>query len=258
MSKDNIFLETINQSRINQKELLDKLNALEGKGNGNDDVVQEIQEIKNALIAEKKKKARHCIECGAKILDDALFCHYCGAKRQKCQCGEFLDKGMRFCPKCGKINPKYKTKIEKEQREKQKEKEEKRILGSAEINDKSNFIDKGEYIELVKPIGNIRMIQKGIIRKKGFLFDDTEFDWNTAQNLAKELGIGGFRDWRIPTLTELKAIIRITDLCGLDVLDTEDRDYWTSDEGSCNVFEEEIEVMGWWDEKAKAYILCVR
>lgn len=51
-----------------------------------------------------EKKPRFCIKCRAKLSGDYPFCINCGTKRYKCSCGEFLDYGMQFCPKCGGTN----------------------------------------------------------------------------------------------------------------------------------------------------------
>lgn len=70
-----------------------------------------------------------------------------------------------------------------------------------------NFIDKGDYIELKVPIGNIRMIEKVCSPK--------EMNWNDAMQYAKKLRKGGFSDWRVPTKDELLEIYRIKDICGI-------------------------------------------
>ena len=79
----------------------------------------------------------------------------------------------------------------------------------------NNFIDRGDYIELKEPIGSIRMIQKDwIVHKPNWLSPKYEtFDWETALDLAERLDIGGFNDWRIPTIEEFKIIDKIKDVC---------------------------------------------
>ena len=72
---------------------------------------------------------------------------------------------------------------------------------------KLNFIDKGDYIELRRPIGNIRMIQKGFAEDK---------TWYEAMDYAKELRLGDFDDWRVPTKEELEEIYKIKDACGIE------------------------------------------
>ena len=51
------------------------------------------------------KGPKFCIKCRARLSGDSPFCNNCGAKRYRCSCGEFLDWGMKFCPKCGRSNP---------------------------------------------------------------------------------------------------------------------------------------------------------
>ena len=142
---------------------------------------------------------RKCIECGASLFQDSIFCHVCGAKREICTCGAFLDAGMRYCAKCGKpteeevvwkeenekLNKKIAElekefeKIEKEEKriaeeeEKIEQEEEKRIAkvekfaaklgvetGLTEEEFKYNCIDNGKYIELVYSVCGITMIAK--------------------------------------------------------------------------------------------------
>jgi len=95
--------------------------------------------------------------------------------------------------------------------------------------DPNNYVDKGDYIELIHPIGNIKMIQKNLIFKDGWFFVYENFDWDTAMKLAKELNIGDFNDWRIPTIEELKTIYKIKDVC--KIMQNRYRDYsycWSS------------------------------
>lgn len=82
---------------------------------------------------------------------------------------------------------------------------------------KDNFIDKGDYIELVNPIGNIRMIEKSC--------SPDYMNWNDAMQYAKNLRKGGFNDWRIPTIDELKIIYKIKDLFSIN---REDSWVWSS------------------------------
>ena len=128
---------------------------------------------------------RKCDVCGEPLLDDSLFCYSCGTKRKKCSCGGFIDAGMKFCPKCGR-------KID--------------LIGY-------NFIDRGDYIELRNPIGNIRMIEK-------VCSPDTN-NWNEASLYAQNLRKGGFTDWRLPTKDELLEIYKIKDICGINK-----NEYW--------------------------------
>ena len=71
-----------------------------------------------------------------------------------------------------------------------------------------NFIDRGDYIELEPPLGTIRMIQKGSA--------EIPMNWHDAMEYAKNLKLGGFTDWHIPTIEELKTIYKIQKICGID------------------------------------------
>ena len=94
-----------------------------------------------------------------------------------------------------------------------------RCRNNHEMSDYSlNFIDRGDYIELVKPIGTIRMIQKGNA--------ETPMNWHDAMDYAKNLNLGGFTDWHIPTLEELKEIYKIQKICGIEQSD--DSWFWSS------------------------------
>lgn len=90
-----------------------------------------------------------------------------------------------------------------------------RKKGAAENKSSSevsrNFIDRGDYIEVVPPLGTIRMIQKGSA--------ETPMNWHDAMEYAKNLKLGGFTDWHIPTIEELKAIYKIQKICGIDKSD---------------------------------------
>ncbi|MBO7126680.1 DUF1566 domain-containing protein [bacterium] len=171
---------------------------------------------------------KKCAKCGASLLDDSLFCHNCGAKREKC-CGEFLDAGMKFCPKCGKMTlgetmrieqEREQEKIRKQQERIEQEREQEKIREQQERIEQEKieqerreleakgFIDRGDYIELKVPIGNIRMIEK--------VCSSYNMNWNDAMQYAKNLRKGGFDDWRVPTKDELLKIYKIKDICGID------------------------------------------
>ena len=82
----------------------------------------------------------------------------------------------------------------------------------------SDFIDRGGYIELVKPTGTIRMIQKGSA--------SVPMNWHDAVDYAKKLNLGGFTDWRLPTIEELKEIYTVQKICGIEKSD--DSWFWSS------------------------------
>ena len=175
--------------------------------------------IKDKLKNDTKRKCSHC---GAILLsDDALFCHVCGAKRDQCSCGALLYDEIKFCPKCGKITPAEQKRQEEEIKAQEEQiriqEEDKRIKAKEETlkSDPQNFLDKGDYIELINSISGIHMIQKGVMEKQGIFFKDTIFSWSEAKKLAKRLDLGGFQDWRIPTIEELRTIYQIQNICGL-------------------------------------------
>lgn len=74
-----------------------------------------------------------------------------------------------------------------------------------------NFIDRGDYIEVIPPIGTIKMIQKGRA--------ETPMNWHDAMEYAKNLKLGGFTDWHIPTIEELGEIYKIQKICGIEKSD---------------------------------------
>lgn len=90
-----------------------------------------------------------------------------------------------------------------------------RKKGAAENKSSSevsrNFIDRGDYIEVVPPLGTIRMIQKGSA--------ETPMNWHDAMEYAKNLKLGGFTDWHIPTIEELGEIYKIQKICGIEKSD---------------------------------------
>ncbi len=74
-----------------------------------------------------------------------------------------------------------------------------------------NFIDRGDYIDVIPPIGTIKMIQKGRA--------ETPMNWHDAMEYAKNLKLGGFTDWHIPTIEELGEIYKIQKICGIEKSD---------------------------------------
>jgi len=173
----------------------------------------------------KNDTKRRCSHCGAVLLsDDSLFCHVCGAKRDQCSCGAILYDEIKFCPRCGKITPAEQKRQEQEKKaqeeQKRKQEEENRIKAREKIlkSDPKNFLDRGDFVELVEPICGIHMIQKGTLEREGFLFRHVMFNWLDANKFAKELNYGGFQDWRLPTIEELTVVYQVRDICGLDKL----------------------------------------
>lgn len=114
-----------------------------------------------------------------------------------------------------------------------------------------NFRDRGDYIELVKPIENIRMIEKNCF---GFLLA-----WKDALLYAKTVMKGGYRDWRVPTMEEMIVIYKIKDICGINKLDDW---FWSSSEceGGLNAWRVSMHA-GFTSngiKTGKYYVRCVR
>lgn len=82
---------------------------------------------------------------------------------------------------------------------------------------KENFIIRGDYIELKEPVGNIKMIERWRLFYP--------MPWKEAIEYAKNLRIGGFNDWRVPTREELIVIERMKKVCGIDRCDEV---FWSS------------------------------
>ena len=82
------------------------------------------------------------------------------------------------------------------------------------------FIDHGDYIELIKPVGGIKMIAE--------LGDDCI--WEVAECCAKNCKAGGFSDWRLPTREELKQLYQVRKICGIrQCYGT----FWSSSDDEC-------------------------
>lgn len=120
-----------------------------------------------------------------------------------------------------------------------------------EIYSPSNFKDRGDYIELVKPIGNINMIEKNCF---GFLLS-----WKDAMLYAKTVIKGGFNDWRVPTLDEMISLYKIKDVCGINKLDDW---FWTSSENEDGFTASRVSFYGGHvsngTKTGKYYVRCIR
>ena len=103
--------------------------------------------------------------------------------------------------------------------EKQKE-DLKEMQSNLDPYSKLNFIDKGDYIELKKPIGTIKKIQKGCVRR----------NFSNAEKYAKNLALDG-GGWRLPTIDELGEIYEIKDICGIEKVSGI---FWDSTGGTLN------------------------
>ena len=116
---------------------------------------------------------------------------------------------------------------------------------------KENFIDRGDYIELVKPINNIKMVEK--------ISGNDEFTWNEARRYADNLRKGGFSDWQLPTKNELESIfLVIDDICGNKSKNEED--FWTSEinGGRVSCLNAVGEHSGWKPDVKEPHVRCVR
>ena len=120
-----------------------------------------------------------------------------------------------------------------------------------EIYSPSNFRDRGDYIELVKPIGNINMIEKNCF---GFLLS-----WKDAMLYAKTVIKGGFNDWRVPTLDEMISLYKIKDICGINKMDDW---FWTSSENEDGFTASRVSMYGGHvssgTKTGKYYVRCIR
>lgn len=81
-----------------------------------------------------------------------------------------------------------------------------------------NIIDHGDYIEFKEPIDGIYMIQKSFSENASF---------ENALKYAKELTLGGFNDWQVPTIGNLKTIQRLKDILHLNITDSKEL-FWSS------------------------------
>ena len=84
------------------------------------------------------------------------------------------------------------------------------------IGEHQKFIDRGEYIELAKPVvlehSTIHAIEK-YGSPKGVMSIKEAYDYAKKLNAEK---MGGFSDWRLPNRYELKYLKSVQDECGID------------------------------------------
>ena len=83
---------------------------------------------------------------------------------------------------------------------------------------KNIIMDHGDYIEFKEPIDGIYMIQKSFSENASF---------ENALEYAKELTLGGFNDWQVPTIGNLKTIQRLKDILHLNITDSKEL-FWSS------------------------------
>lgn len=122
--------------------------------------------------------------------------------------------------------------------EKQKE-DLKEMQSNLDPYSKLNFIDKGDYIELKKPIGTIKKIQKGCVRR----------NFSNAEKYAKNLALDG-GGWRLPTKEELETIYKIKDVCGIKNVNAR---FWASKNQDIVSFS-----IGNLNSSAVNYVRCVK
>lgn len=73
---------------------------------------------------------------------------------------------------------------------------------------KANFVDKDDYIELIKPIDGIKAFEKYASTEKISLEEALEY--------AKNLELGGFKDWKVPLKKELRTLFKLSKLRGIE------------------------------------------
>ena len=72
----------------------------------------------------------------------------------------------------------------------------------------SNFVDKGDYIQLKKPVCGITMIHK-----RG---PNYNLKWLDAIRYAKNSRLAGYNDWVVPCKEELEVIFQLRNVCEID------------------------------------------
>ena len=118
----------------------------------------------------------------------------------------------------------------------------------------TNFVDRGDWIELKEPFKGIKMIERYGSAKKT-VYDDAE-DYLENLNIEK---LGGFDDWEIPTDKDLTALAEIQNICGVKFKGDY---YWSS---SDHYFIGKLgKILGFIPKGKKAtgangcYVICIR
>ena len=66
---------------------------------------QEVTFMDSSGIGLVLARSRFCTDCGAPLVEGAMFCAQCGKRQETAPvcagCGRQLDAGQRFCPFCG-------------------------------------------------------------------------------------------------------------------------------------------------------------
>ena len=94
--------------------------------------------------------------------------------------------------------------------------QEKQPVKPTKVNGE-NFIDRGDYIELAKPVvindrTTIHAIEK-YGSPEGVMSIKEAYDYAKKLNAEK---MGGFSDWRLPNRYELKYLKSVQDECGIN------------------------------------------
>ena len=167
----------------------------------------------------REQKNWNCPRCGTENESEDNFCGKCGTKKPErlvWTCPNCGKEGIesRFCPDCGTKKPESLVwtcpNCGKQEIESKFCPDCGKPADAEEISEQKrteNYIDKGDYIELVHPVGNIRMIEK--------ICSPNDMTWEQAIQYAKKLRKGSFDDWRVPTKEELEAIYKIKNVCGI-------------------------------------------
>lgn len=122
---------------------------------------------------------RKCVECGASLFQDSIFCHVCGTKREICTCGAFLDAGMRYCAKCGK--PTDEGLVWKEENDKLNKK-------IAELNKEFEKIEEEEN-KVAEEEKKVEGEEKEVKEEEEKIRKENEERRLKVEELARQLGI---------------------------------------------------------------------
>ena len=135
---------------------------------------------------------------------------------------------------------------------KQVEKQKEDLKEILDPYSKLNFIDRGDYIELERPLVDVcGNYIKAITKQQPIMY------LSNAMEYAKTLRLGGFNDWRVPTKDELYEIYKIRNVCGIKFDGT---NYLSSstDKGDpwvMNFYNRDVSLRG---TGYNGYVLCVR
>ena len=137
-----------------------------------------------------------CVKCGQELTDNALFCHTCGEKQvsenKKCSnCGTPIEWGV-FCPNCGTKNE-FPNKVN--------ESKIKKIAHKIKPN--YSMVGFVLFFIVVSLAYWIPIIKLEWSNKAPY-----NMNWYDALEYCLYLDEGGHRDWRLPTISELRTLIQ--------------------------------------------------